>query len=486
MKVKRKILLSLFLIVLVSVGSLGEGLFLKSSTFGSEGSLLVRAPLSEKFIKYIEAKRAGVAIRSYTSSGYPLGLIPSPIDFKYTNFRSTALIENLPAQYDLRDRNKLTPVRDQGQCGSCWAFAAMAALESGFMPGQEMDFSEQHLVDNHGYPNGPCEGGNIYQAVAYLARWAGPMAETDFPYRYSSPQNAFEVLKHVQRVIFIPEREGPEDNQAIKEAVRKYGAIYTSMYFDDTCYSPTNYAFYNTDIEEGGHSVAIVGWDDGYDRNRFRDIPPGDGAFIVKNSWGASWGESGYFYVSYHDAYFARMNFCAAFKKAEPRVNYSDRYQHDVKGLTVMYGYPPSEIGWMANMFKAKKDTSLKAVSFYAMGNTTKATIYIYKDAMARKPTSGTRAVKKKVTYKAPGYYTVRFKKIPVQRGERFSAVVMLETEGWEYPIPAEGPIEDYTEGVKARRGQSFVSEDGELWEDLSKEEKNTNVCLKVFTKDTN
>jgi hypothetical protein len=190
--------------------------------------------------------------------------------------------------------------------------------------------------------------------------------------------------------------------------------------------------------------------------------------------------------VSYHDAYFACMNLCAAFRKAEPKKNYTDRYHHDVKGLTVMYGYPPSETAWMANMFKAKKDTVLRAISFYAMGTKNKATIYVYTNAKARKPTSGIRVVKKKVSFKDPGYYTVRFRKVPLNKGERFSAVVMLETEGWEYPIPAEAPVEDYTEGVKAKRGQSFVSEDGELWEDLSKEEKDTNVCLKAFTKDTN
>jgi C1A family cysteine protease len=472
-------------LVLILVGAaFGSGLILKGDIIGSAKSELIRAPLSDKFIEYIEAKKAGLTGLAYTSSGHPLGLIPSPIDFKYINIKSAALTENLPAQYDLRNRNKLTPVRNQGQCGSCWAFATMAALESGFMPGQEMNFSEQHLMSNHGYLGSTCEGGNIFQAVAYLVRWAGPMDESDVPYRYASPHAALEARKHAQNVILIPPREGPGDNQSIKEAVMKYGAVYASMYFDDSCYNATHYAYFNTDSEEGGHSVAIVGWQDSFDRNRFRDIPPGDGAFIVKNSWGANWGEDGYFYVSYHDSYFARMNFCAAFKKAEPKVNYSDKYQYDFKGVTQMLGYPPFEVGWMANIFKARTDTSLKAVSFYAMGDSTKVTIYVYTNVEARKPTSGAWAVRKRVNYNSPGYYTVRLKKIPLLQGERFSVVVRLETEGWEYPIPVEAPIEDYTKNVKAGRGQSFVSEDGEMWEDLVDFDKNTNVCLKAFTKD--
>jgi len=459
-------------------------LFLSSGIFGSENNELLRAPLSENFLKYIQAKKAGAQVRAFTASGHPLGLIPSPIDFKYTNLRAAALIKNLPAQYDLREMNRLTPVRNQGQCGSCWAFATMAVLESGFMPGQEMNFSEFHLMNNHGYLGGPCEGGNIFQAVAYLTRWAGPMDELDVPYRYATVHDYVEVRKHVQNIALIPPREGPEDNRPIKEAVMKYGPVYAAMYFDDMCYDSTHYAYYNTDIEEGGHSVAIVGWDDDFDKNWFREIPPGDGAFIVKNSWGRNWGEDGYFYVSYHDAYFACMNFCAAFKKAEPKVNYSDKYQYDFKGLTQMLGYPPSEVGWMGNIFRARRDTSLRAVSFYAMGNTTKIIIYVYTGVEPRKPTSGTLAVRKGVKFNSPGYYTVRMKKIPLLQAERFSVVVKIETEGWEYPIPVEMPIEDYTQNVKAGRGQSFISEDGEIWEDVVDFDKNTNVCLKAFTRD--
>jgi len=486
METKKRIPLNSVLVAIFLSIFISSALFLSGLIFGIDKPELVRAPLSDAFMDYMSAQKAGKIRHMHTASGYPLGLIPSPIDFKYTNLKSAALIENLPSRYDLREKNKLTPVRNQGQCGSCWAFATMAALESGFMPGQEMDFSEQHLIAHHGYLGEPCEGGNIFQATAYFARWAGPIAESDKPYQYASLYDAPEVRKHVQNVIFIPPRLDPQNIDSIKNAVMKFGAAYTSMYFADSCYNSTHYAYYNQDIEEGGHGVAIVGWEDDFDKNRFRDIPPGNGAFIVKNSWGANWGEEGYFYVSYHDAYFAYMDFCAAFKKAEPKVNYSDKYQYDCKGMTQMWGYPPSEVAWMANIFKARKNTSLKAVSFYAMGDTTKITLYIYRNLEARKPTSGTWTVRKRVTYNSPGYYTVRLKKIPLLQGERFSVVMRLETQGWEYPIPVEAPIEDYTKNVRAGRGQSFVSEDGETWEDLVDYDKNANVCLKAFTKKAN
>jgi hypothetical protein len=109
--------------------------------------------------------------------------------------------------------------------------------------------------------------------------------------------------------------------------------------------------------------------------------------------------------------------------------------------------------------------------------------VYIYTNVETKKPVSGILSLKKSVYRASPGYYTVRFKQIPIKQNERFSVVVRLTTSGWEYPIPTEMPIEDYTENVRAGRGQSFVSHDGKHWSDLVTYFKNTNVCLKVFTK---
>ena len=81
--------------------------------------------------------------------------------------------------YDLRCLpGKVPPVHDQGACGSCWSFATFASLETCARPGDTFDGSENHLKNNHGWDWGPCEGGNPWVSVSYLARWAGPVSET--------------------------------------------------------------------------------------------------------------------------------------------------------------------------------------------------------------------------------------------------------------------------------------------------------------------
>jgi C1A family cysteine protease len=475
------------------------GIFFTISLFSHQGlndsddALLSEAPMNPRFIKYLEDEEKGVYRVTQTSDGYPLGVIPNPIDFAYLNTIPTDILSDIDPvallkNYDLRKKKKLPPVRNQGSCGSCWAFTALAAVESALLPAQKTDLSENNLITKHGFRWGPCKGGNINIATAYFGRWAGPWLESDDPYvKYLSREDDNNVVKHVQNVIFIPARKGPKDNKKIKNAIKKYGAVYTTMFYDqdNQFYHPTHHSYYNPSTEEGSHAVAIVGWIDNYSKNKFMEIPPGNGAFIARNSWGADWGDGGYFYVSYHDAFFARRSVCAAVKKPEAPTNYKELYEYDPSGCTSNLGWPPANVAWFANIFTATSDSNLKAVSFYTSGMNNKYKIYIYTNVDANQPTSGTLARQKSGKIKNPGYYTIKFNNVPVRQGERFSAVVSLETPGYEYPIPIEKPIKKYTKKVNAKNGQSFVSPNGVSWGDLTKYDayKKTNVCLKVFTK---
>ncbi|UCE07023.1 MAG: surface layer protein B [bacterium] len=478
-------------IIFVSVILCCIGVF-SNQNFNDQDPPLAEAPMNPKFIKYLEDHQKGEDWVTMTSDGHPLGLIPDPydlsyLDTSYLDSQSTLDASALPKSYDLRTKNKLPPVRDQGACGSCWAFATFAAMESSLLPSQKKDFSEQHLIDKNGFKGGPCKGGSINKAVSYLVRWSGPLGEKDVPYEYDSHMDSPEPINHVQNVIYIPPRSGPKDNKKIKEAVKKYGAVYTTMYYDpdNQYYDPAHYSYYNPSVEEGSHAVAIVGWKDKFDKNKFSEIPPGNGAFIARNSWGPHWGEEGYFYVSYHDPYFASGSLNAAFKKPEAISNYKEIYEYDPSGCTIMLGYPPLEKAWFANIFKAKSDKGIKAVSFYAFGAPNKYKVYVYTNVDANAPRSGTLARKKSGKLTSMGYYTIRFNKVPLKQDERFSVVVELETKGWQYPIPVEKPVSGYTKNVKAKSGQSYISNDGESWADLPKIEgyKKTSVCLKAFTK---
>ncbi|MCJ7586618.1 MAG: lectin like domain-containing protein [Candidatus Aminicenantes bacterium] len=468
--------------------SAGTIFLMSSGTFGEQHPMLKAAPLNPEFVRYLKEREMGRSRIQYTASGHPLGLLPAPLDL--SQLHSLPAIHSidyaLPSTYDLRTKNKLTPVKDQGTCDSSWAFATYGSLESFLRPGATRDFSEQNLIDHHGFDSKPCDGGNIFMSTAYLARWLGPINETDDRYVYL-PVDGLTPKKHVQNVIWLPRRLSSTDNSEIKSAVMKYGAVYVSMKWVDSCYKEINYAYYNEGTNEGGHSVTIVGWDDNFSKSKFNSAPSGNGAFIVRNSWGATWGQSGYFYVSYYDKYFGKESFNSVFQ-AEPVTNYKTNYGYDDLGWVNGIGWTGNSTAWFANIFTASAAGSIKAVSFYT--SSTSSNVYdisIYTNVSANKPTSGQKAANKKGTITSPGYFTVPLSTFPaITKGKKFSVVVKLTTKDYYYPIPVEYPIVNYSSKAKAKLGQSFASADGTTWHDIcgwGGGNTNTNACLKAFTK---
>lgn len=437
----------------------------------------VMAPLNRAFLDYQNKKISPIL---YTAEGYPLGWIPDIHDFSYLRFKDPSLMKAFPTTYDLRTQNKLTPVKNQGNCGSCWAFATYGSLESYLMPNEIKDFSEQNLIDHTGFDYGPCDGGNWTMAMAYLARWDGPLDEKDDPYVYANPQ----PIKHVQESIMIPGRANPLDNDLIKQMVMTYGAVYTSMYWVSSFYNSANKSYYNTGTPEGGHAVTIVGWDDNYSASKFNVTPPGNGAFIVRNSWGATWGESGYFYVSYYDAYFARS--MSAVIKGENVNNYQVIYQYDPLGWVSTWGYG-QQTAWMANIFQATENLPIKAVGFYNPGTNASYEIYVYKNVVSGQPRSGTLSASKSGTLSLPGFYTIVLDQaVPVTTGQNFSVVIKLTTPGRNYPICAEGRYPGYSSNAVSNPGKSFISSDGNSWFDFGAYDpdgdgQGWDVCLKAY-----
>ena len=152
-------------------------------------------------------------------------------------------------------------------------------------------------------------------AAAYLLRWRGPFTELQDAYAddvHPDP-STLTLQKHVQRVVMMPPRASSTANDDLKYALTTYGAVATSMYWMAGALNTSTGGYYFSGTATANHGVTLVGWDDSYSRTNFATQPPGDGAFIVRNSWGATWGDdlngdwdgAGYFYVSYYDAEFA-------------------------------------------------------------------------------------------------------------------------------------------------------------------------------------
>ncbi len=220
------------------------------------------APLNPDFVEYLTDLKNG----ELQAAGHLSGRVPTPLDLSHTKRQSglDTAQSSYPAYYDLRTLNKVTPVRDQASCGACWAFAALASLESCLLPGESNNFSEQDMISNHTFDWGVCEGGNFYIATAYVAGWKGPVKETDVPYQYSGVAAGNEALatKRVSNVIYLPSRQNALDNNWIKQCLMSYGAVDIAVYMEtpSSYYNATHFSYYCPVNTRTNHDVTVVGW----------------------------------------------------------------------------------------------------------------------------------------------------------------------------------------------------------------------------------
>lgn len=398
------------------------------------------APLSPAFTasQLHPVAKAGLG----TTGGHGMGLEPAPQDLSFTRgmqVPSVSTSETLPSTYDLRSLGRVTSVKDQGAYGTCWAFASLGSLESCLLPGETDDFSEDNMALASGFDmqggNDPYnDGGNMWMSTAYLARWGGPVFESDEPYGQGYVTAGLSPRKHVQGVDWIPARGSALDNDNLKNAVTQYGGVCVGMYYDPSdasCFNSSTDSYYYGGTPAHNHMVVIVGWDDNYPASNFTNAPPGDGAFIVKNSWGTGWGDNGYFYVSYYDSSFASWEPSAVFDDTVPTSNYSGIYQYDPLGDVDSWGYSDSS-GWFANVFNAQGSSTLNAVGFYALSPGTSYTVYTGSSlANLTENTSGTIAYM--------GYHEVTLSSpVGLASGQQFVVAVEVTSPGAEYPVAVE------------------------------------------------
>lgn len=431
-------------------------------------------------------------------SGY--GLIPDLYDMSYLSRLNVGVVQTVgasyPQRYDLRDKGWVTDVKNQHPYGTCWAHATFGSLESHLKKSQgvEYDFSENNLVNLQEWDYSGWWGANAAAAEGYLLHWMGPVMEEDDHYYAVNGSERMAPAYHVQQVRWIPGKSSATDNDRIKEAVTQYGGLWVSYYHEDPYLSPNN-AYYYTGNSNGNHAVTLVGWDDAYPKENFASEPPGDGAYIVKNSWGKRWGEDGYFYVSYYDIRFARSTMYA-FCNADSTNNYGKVYEYDPLGFVYESLWRSSTCKqWGANIFTATGDDTLAAVGFYALGPNTSYKISVYTGVSEGAPTSGTSTVSEQSgTLDTAGYFTIPLdKEVKVGKGKRFSVVVEVKTPGHTAPLGLEIALRDVVEKgsdyptseATAAKGQSFISFDGATWYDmfLNEEKYRPNFCCKVYTK---
>lgn len=196
-------------------------------------------------------------------------------------------LQALPSSWDWREHEGVTPVKNQGSCGSCWAFGTVAPLESQIKIacGQTVDLSEQYLVSCNPYGYG-CNGG--WFTAHNMHKPPGAVLESAFPYRAANVTcgGPYSHPYYIDGWAYIGSSSSVPATAAIKQAILNYGPVAAAVAVNSA------FQYYRSGIFDGtytgiNHAVTLVGWDDT------------GGYWILKNSWGTGWGENGYMRIKY-------------------------------------------------------------------------------------------------------------------------------------------------------------------------------------------
>jgi len=429
-------------------------------------------PIDASWIQLLEMRNIS------GNSNDSTGGMPSPT--KYHFIYPVGNIQNgtrsLPAIYDLRTAGSggtslLNPVRNQGTCGSCWTFGAYGSMESWLKKSGQgiFNFSENNMKECHGFDYASCYGGNLDMVTAYLARRDGPINDANDPYvdgNVTCTEGLNEQL-YITDVRFLP-----DIMDTIKQAIMDHGAIYTTMYWQNspTYYNSSNYTYYFSGGYDYNHIVMLVGWNDS------KVTSGGTGAWIIQNSWGTSWGESGFFYVSYNDT---RINTSVGYfeKKKNVTNDLYTLYQNDKLGATGGYGYSDSICYGMVK-FVSENNFDIKSISTYAKSSNTKIEISIY-DQFSNGALSGLLATIPQQVCTHPGYYTFDLPSpIVVPQGDDFYVRIKYVAPATTWPAPIEMYMSGYASPEISRT--SYCSHNGadNTWYKLNEYD----LAIKVYS----
>ena len=393
---------------------------------------------------------------------------------------NTISVENLPKKFDLRDWGWVSSVKNQAGMGACWTFGMTGTLESALLKAANIttDFSENNMQNTmlkysiYGSTM-IVEGGANCISTGYLLSWLGAFtqdADTYDEVGKISPVVTTQNDIHVQDVMFTPNKEIPNGTQ-LKLAIMNYGSIDVAFYGQSTSedvnpyYNPETHAHYVDEPITPSHAVSIIGWDDNYNASNFLITPPGNGAWIVKNSYGTEWGENGFFYISYYDKTLLNSedvtNYATSIiiENTEP---YNKNYQYNL----IWDGDFKSgnqNVSYM-NVFEALDDDLIAGVGTYFDKEGNNYTVEIYVNDELKLTQTGVSPYY--------GYHTIKLNKyIPIKEGDVFKAVITSQTAP---TVNLTSVRSHYTQNI------SYISFDGKSWKDAY--DLGYIACLKAYT----
>ena len=411
-----------------------------------------------------------IIIENDTDKYFNLIICGSGIELVLLN--NTIDVENLPKRYNSADWGWVSSIKNQGESGACWCFSTLSTLESALLKATGVEYSlsiqnaQKMLLAYSKYGDiKMVEAGQTSIALQYILSWFGV-----FPEDYDT----FDIFGKITRFISTPQNIHIQDAIVLypdsadindyKRTILKCGSVttdilidYNAPYFNNT----TNALYYNGTEEEiaANHAVSIVGWDDNYPADNFLITPPGNGAFIIKNSYGSEKYDNGYIYVSYYDNLILKTEGVAFV--IENTENYTKNYQTDMGGE--VYYKNGSDNYSYKNSYQSIGNDLISAIGTYFYNSNEDYSFEIYVNDVLKLTQNGTSPFS--------GFHTIKLmKEIPIKTGDNFTVIMNTHSV----------PVLNNSR-IHFKQNTSLI-DDGYGWKDALLE--NLTVILKVYTKD--